>query len=469
MKKFRINLLLLILIPVALHGQNTVTFWYGWYPQLDEQPISMSFKINKGKDFTKAWMTSLDNGKLDIPVEIHSSMEDSIVLVLDSTLRFTGTVSDTIFAGYFTTAKNPKIPATFYHRPYYAAWPGRTQTPEFPPSYRMRDVSIPTPNPEVHLAGTLTLPDGKGPFPGVVLLHGDGMADRDYTGFGHQPFLVLADQLTKRGIAVLRYDKRGCLESTGSFAKSVIADFANDGYAALQFLREQPEVAAEMSGVIGHSKGATLACVMASQHREIPFIILMAGEIQEFRKDFVDYSQGFYRAMGASKDQMENVRKIDSTTVALILQIRDTTKLRGSLYKHINKNYKEYPFLDHALTGADREKAIQGELYELMRPETINEIRDFNQKEIVTSISCPVLYMVGDKDLNVSATLNPRLLTSYLQEGGNHELTIKIFPGLNHGFQTATTGLYTEYPKNPETFYPEVFEVISDWVWKQVR
>jgi hypothetical protein len=429
----------------------------------------MAFKINNKMDSARAWLTSLDNGELDTPVEIHYSNADSVVLELDSTLRFTGMVSDTLLTGYFTTNNNLKIPATFYHRPYYAAWPGRTQTPEFPPPYRMRDVSIPTSDPEVRLSGTLTLPRGKGPFPGVILLHGDGIADRDYTGFGHQPFLVLADQLTKRGIAVLRYDKRGCLESTGSFAKSVIADFANDGYAALQFLRKQPEVAAEMSGVIGHSKGATLACVMASEHREIPFIILMAGEIQELRKGFVDYSQDFYRAMGATKDQMEKVRKIDSTTVALILQIRDTTDLRDSLYRHISKNYEAYPFLDHALTGADREKAIQGELYQLMRAETINEIRDFNNKEVVSSISCPVLYMVGDKDLNVSATLNPPLITSYLHEGGNHELTIKIFPGLNHGFQTATTGLDTEYPKNPETFYPEVFETISGWIWKQVR
>lgn len=451
-----------------MHGQNTMTFWYGWYPK-DGQPISMSFKINNRMDSSRAWVTSLDNGKLDTPIEIHYTMADSVVLELDSTLRFKGTVSDTIMTGYFTTANNPKIPATFYHRPYYASWPGRTQTPEFPPPYRMRDVSIPTSDPEVRLSGTLTLPHGKGPFPGVVLLHGDGIADRDYSFFGHKLFLVLADQLTKRGIAVLRYDKRGCLESTGSYAKSIIADFANDGYAALQFLQEQPEVAAEMSGVIGHSKGATLASVMASQYREIPFIVLMAGEIQEFRKDFVDYSQDFYRSMGASQDQIENVRKIDSTTVALILKIRNTTELRDSLYRHISKNYERYPFLDHALTGADREKEIQEELNGLMHFEQINEIRDFNNKEVVTSISCPVLYMIGDKDLNVSPNLNPPLLTSYLKEGGNDELTIKIFLGLNHGFQTAKTGLYDEFPKNPETIYPEVFETISNWIWKQVR
>ena len=109
----------------------------------------------------------------------------------------------------------------------------RPQTPKPPFPYQAEEVAFANPvQTRVHLAGTLTLPAGKGPFPAAVLITGSGAQDRDETLLGHKPFAVIADHLTAAGIAVLRYDDRGVGESTGDHAAANSADFATDANAA---------------------------------------------------------------------------------------------------------------------------------------------------------------------------------------------------------------------------------------------
>ena len=122
------------------------------------------------------------------------------------------------------------------------------------------------------LAGTLTRPEGKGPFPAVVLITGSGAQNRDEEIFGHKPFLVLADHLTRRGIAVLRYDDRGVGKSTGKFASATSEDFAGDAWAAWQTLSTRPEIDARRIGLLGHSEGGLIAPMLAAAHPEIAFV-----------------------------------------------------------------------------------------------------------------------------------------------------------------------------------------------------
>src|SRR5690606_17828723 len=111
--------------------------------------------------------------------------------------------------------------------------PARPQTPRPPFPYRAEEVVIDTPTEGVRLAGTLTVPEGGGPFPAVLLITGSGAQDRDETVLGHKPFLVLADALSRRGVAVLRVDDRGVGGSTGPLDDATTADFAGDAAAAL--------------------------------------------------------------------------------------------------------------------------------------------------------------------------------------------------------------------------------------------
>ena len=130
------------------------------------------------------------------------------------------------------------IPLTL-NRSALSAGPNRPQTPHPPFPYRSDDVGYENTVQQVHLAGTLTLPEGKGPFPVVLLITGSGQQDRDETIFDHKPFLVIADYLTRRGIAVLRVDDRGAGQSTGNFAASNTADFATDAEASVAYLKSR--------------------------------------------------------------------------------------------------------------------------------------------------------------------------------------------------------------------------------------
>ena len=118
----------------------------------------------------------------------------------------------------------------------------RPQEPKPPFPYNEEKVSFNNDQADITLAGTLTFPKSKGPYPAVILISGSGPQDRDETIYGHRPFLVLADYLSRHGIAVLRYDDRGEGQSTGDFAASTIEDFATDVEAALDYLKSNNQI-----------------------------------------------------------------------------------------------------------------------------------------------------------------------------------------------------------------------------------
>jgi pimeloyl-ACP methyl ester carboxylesterase len=130
---------------------------------------------------------------------------------------------------------------------------------------------------QVRLAGTLTLPHANGPFPAVMLISGAGPQDRNYRVFGHKPFLVLADHLTKLGIAVLRVDDRGVGKSTGSFTEATSQDFADDALAGIEYLKTRSEIAHKKIGLLGHSEGGLIAPMVAARSRDVAFVVMMAG------------------------------------------------------------------------------------------------------------------------------------------------------------------------------------------------
>jgi hypothetical protein len=155
--------------------------------------------------------------------------------------------------------------------------PNRPQEPKKPFPYVEEEVQFANPAGGIRFAGTLTRPQGQGPFPAAILISGSGAQDRDETILGHKPFLVLSDYLTRKGTAVLRVDDRGVGGSTGNMATATTADFVGDVLASIQFLKGRKEIDARHIGLIGHSEGGMIASTVASQTADVAFVVMMAG------------------------------------------------------------------------------------------------------------------------------------------------------------------------------------------------
>ena len=153
----------------------------------------------------------------------------------------------------------------------------RPQEPKPPYPYDAEEVVFENEKHGVRLAGTLTLPLAKGPFPAVLLCTETGPQDRDGTVFGHKPFLLVADYLTRLGIAVLRVDDRGVGKSTGSFSEATSEDFAADALVGIEYLKTRKEIAPEKIGLLGHGEGGLIAPIVAAQSRDVAFVVMMAG------------------------------------------------------------------------------------------------------------------------------------------------------------------------------------------------
>jgi len=153
--------------------------------------------------------------------------------------------------------------------------PKRPQEPKPPFPYNEEDVTFPNKDANLNLAGTFTSPKEGDSFPAVILISGSGPQNRNEELLGHKPFLVLADYLTKNGIAVLRFDDRGIGESTGDFSFATTKDFTTDILTAVEYLKTRDDV--NKIGLIGHSEGGVIAPLAAVQSDDIDFIIMMAG------------------------------------------------------------------------------------------------------------------------------------------------------------------------------------------------
>ena len=181
----------------------------------------------------------------------------------------------------------------------------RPQTPKAPFPYKAVEVSYPNKTGGVTLAGTLTEPEGPGPFPALILISGSGAQDRDETLFEHKPFLVLADALTRRGVAVLRVDDRGVGGSTGSLSASTSDDFAGDVLAGIAFLKTRSEINPKRVGLMGHSEGGIIAPMVAARSPDVAFIVLLAGTGLPGEEIIYLQGQAILKAMGADEKALK--------------------------------------------------------------------------------------------------------------------------------------------------------------------
>ncbi len=345
----------------------------------------------------------------------------------------------------------------------------RPQTPREPFPYRAEDVTYENAGGGVTLAGTLTIPEGHGPFPAVVLITGSGPQDRDETLFGHKPFLVIADHLTRAGIAVLRVDDRGVGGSTGETRSSTSEDLAGDVGTGVAFLGTKPEIDAARIGLIGHSEGGIIAPMVAVQVPSIAFIVLMAGTGLPGEDILLLQGALIARAGGASEEQIEANRDLQTRIFAVVRSEPDLwvaeTRLRLTIKEGLDRLARLHPSETGMVTNST--EFVEAQL-RAAQSRWFRYFLTYDPRPMLRKVTCPVLAMDGENDLQVPPRENLAQIQLALTDGGNTRVTVKTLPKLNHLFQTSVTGHVLEYATIEETIAPVALELIASWIKEQV-
>ena len=338
----------------------------------------------------------------------------------------------------------------------------RPQEPKKPYPYKEEVVRYTHEEGGFELEGTLTLPEGDGPFPAGVLISGSGPQDRDESLMGHKPFLVLADYLTRQGIAVLRYDDRGVGESGGDFGTSTTLDFATDVEAAVKYLDSRPDIDAGAIGLIGHSEGALIAPIVATNpENSIAYVVMLAGPGLQGKEVLLTQSAKILSMKGIGDEWIEQATQINSELYDTVLA-HEGSNLEDTLRQKLAELRSEISEMEANMLGLN-EEAEDRIINQLSSP-WMQKFMEIDPASYLERMKTPVLSIIGEKDVQVLPEENNAAIKEALEKAGNEEATLNILPGLNHLFQQAETGLPEEYSKIEETFSEEAMEMIAAWI-----
>jgi len=332
--------------------------------------------------------------------------------------------------------------------------PARPQMPAKPYPYNEEEVAFESKG--VRIAGTLTWPSTGGPFAAAVLLSGSGPQDRDSTMFGHKLFLVLADDLTRRGFAVLRMDDRGVGKSTGAVARASFEELAQDAVTAADFLRTRKEVDPKRIGYIGHSEGGYIAQMAGTG---AAFVILLAAPGVPGDQLLYEQGQAGLKAVNAAPNVLERQSQLQRLLFSAVLAERDPMKLEARLRAGIAEFKASLTEAELAATpGFDQQ--MEGEVRRWMIPELQSLLRH-DPKLFLKALKCPVLALGGTLDTLVPAKQNLPAIEAALS---TEDYAVASLPRVNHMLQTAKTGAAGEYAAIEETVAPLVLQTIGDWL-----
>ena len=471
MKAYRSSILLivaalfLVIRPAAASDKNVVGLWQG---VLKVQTIELRIVFHVAKDsagILRATMDSPDQGAKGIPVENVTIIADSLSLL--SKLvggGFSGAIQpgDSVIKGNWTQ-NGITIPLDL-HRIGQIAVTRHPQEPMPPYPYSVEEVSYQNSAAGITLGGTLTKPNSAGPFPALLLITGSGAQNRDEELLGHKPFLILADYLTRKGIAVLRVDDRGVGKSTGVFKTATSEDFAGDVRSGIKYLQSRKDINTKKIGLLGHSEGGIIAPMVASSSKDVAFIVLMAGPSLPGDQILILQDSLISGVMGVPYDRVKQALQLNRKLFALVKTITDTTSLR----KQTRSLMEEAMRADTSTGGRIDSAAVTATVNELSSP-WFRYFITYDPAPALEHVACPVLAINGSKDLQVPANENIAGMNAAFKKSGNKRAIAMILPGLNHLLQKAETGAPAEYAKIEETINSDALKVIGDWISEVTR
>lgn len=448
-----------------VQGQEVAGRWSG---SLDAggMKLRLVFNLEKGEGGYTATMDSPDQGALGIEVPQVAVAGSEVTLAIPAMgLEYKAALKGKEMEGTFKQGP-VTLPLKLTRTEGKSPLVLRPQEPQPPYPYEIREVTFINRHDSIQLTGTLTLPEGEGPFPAVILISGSGPQNRDEEIFGHRPFWVIADHLTRKGIAVLRYDDRGTAASRGNFNTATTLDFGRDAEHAFRFLKTCPDIDPRRIGLLGHSEGGIIASMIAAHYEEVGFMVLLAGTGIRGDSLLLLQQETMMRTMGVDQATIARSRGINKGAFDLINVFGGTDQLKQKLILYLQGVY-----------GGMSEKEKQGLSQEVFIGRTLNQIMNpwmeffvrFSPCPDLTGIKCPVLALNGSKDVQVPAGVNLNAIRTCLEKGGNRAVTTREYPGLNHLFQECKTGLPSEYGEISQTISPAVLEDISSWILDRVK
>jgi uncharacterized protein len=465
MKTHIIAFVIGLLIANTLFAQNIIGQWNGILKVQGTQ-LRIVFNISKAENGYTSTMDSPDQGAKGIPVTSTSFESTTLKLVASNLgIEYQGTLgTDNIIVGNFKQA-GMSFPLNLSKGTTEAQKPVRPQEPKKPYPYSDEEVTFENTKAGIKLAGTLTLPSKNGNFPAVILISGSGAQNRNEEIMGHKPFLVLSDFLTRNGIAVLRFDDRGTASSTGDFKTATSVDFASDVEAGLAYLQTRKEIDQKKIGLIGHSEGGIIAPMVASNSKDISFIVLLAGTGIPGDRLLLLQEELIFKASGMNDSKLQSIKRINSLVFELVKKSNSVDQLTADLTDLLKQEVKNYPDRPGNISDDDFVKA---QVNEVVNPWMLNFIK-FDPATALAKVKCPVLAVNGEKDLQVPPKENLEAIKSALLKGGNTKVTTIEFPGLNHLFQECKTGLPAEYSTIEQTFSPIAMSEILKWIQMQTK
>lgn len=461
--------ILLIILQINILNAQTLTkdqLPGSWLGKIQSGAVQLRVIFNLSiieKDSLIATLDSPDQGAKNIKLGRVTFTGESLKILAPALAgEYNGVLkSDSLFEGTWKQGGN-SMPLTL--KKLNAAFTiNRPQEPKPPFPYSSENVTFTNEKFNIKLAGTLTIPEGQGPFKAVIMITGSGAQNRNEELMGHKPFLIIADYLSRNGIAVFRYDDRGVGGSQGKYSEATSADLATDAEAAFNFLRNNPKINPDQIGLMGHSEGGLIAAIVAASNHKIGFIVSLAGPGVNGQKIIIRQTQDISRLSGLDETSIKETTKTNSTLYEILRKESDNKEAEIK----IMDAYKEI-LLKKKTSEEDTKKAVE-QLRFSFGANSYTWFRYFIMTNPATywkKVECPVLALNGSKDQQVAADENIPAIDKALKSGGNKSSMTAVIPGLNHLFQHCKTGLPSEYGSIDETFSPDVLEIISVWILK---
>jgi pimeloyl-ACP methyl ester carboxylesterase len=456
----------LFLLTGNLYSQEIIGSWTGSL-KIQETSLRLVFNVSMKDSVLISTFDSPDQGAFGLPTTrtTYSESDKKLEIIASGLgIFYRGILENDSIVGTFNQGGIP-FPLTLrktikevVHKP---------QTPIEPIPYISEEVTISDNSQnKVSLSGTLTLPDSTGIFPAIILIAGSGPNDRDETIFGHKPFYLLSDYLTRNGFAVLRYDKRGVGKSTGDYSKATISDFVTDASNALEYLKSRKGIDSSKIGMLGHSEGGIIAPMVASKSSDVKFLVLLAAPGTKGIEIVLDQNENSLKHQGIEPETINRLQLTNREIFESLLVWSGSENDRTALRDRLSYLWEQLPIL--IKLKLEKEPYLRAQFNAMITP-GYRSFLSTDPKDYLSLVSCPVLAINGENDVQVPALKNLEAIKHHIQKGGNYKVETKSYPLLNHLFQESITGQPDEYGKIDQTISPQVLSDITNWVKNQTE